>query len=127
LFISSGYGGWKSRLSGREVREVTDITLYFRFCHIELHKDEREARTIFHDGKIAVSCPNDTRDHPDPKAAWWQHAIWHILCGELRGVPSDVLWAHAHGEDAETFACQQEEAECVSMERAMQMRPKWPR
>jgi len=106
--------------------------LRFRFCTVELRRDEQLVITRFHDGTEAHACPHDTPEYhahaiektglDDIMLYCWQHDLAHILCAELRGGPSPVLWAAAHGESTDTAECQAEEDAAQNLQRVLQMR-----
>jgi hypothetical protein len=108
------------------------LTLTFRFCTIELHRDRQLVITRFHDGTEAHACPHETPEYhqhaiektgvDDVMLYCWQHDLMHVIHAEMRGRPSVVLWAVAHGQSTDTLECEVEEREAQGLQRAFQMR-----
>jgi hypothetical protein len=100
----------------------------FRFCTVALHRDDQLVVTRFHDGTEAHACPHDTPEYhahsiektgtDDPMLYCWQHDLMHVIHGEMRGRPSVVLWAVAHGLPTDTPECVMEERETQELQKA---------
>jgi hypothetical protein len=98
---------------------------------VELYPEQQLVITRFADGTEAHACPHDTPEYhahaveksgkDDPMLYCWQHDLMHVIYGEMRGGPSIVLWAVAHGESTETPECEAEEREAQELQRALQM------
>lgn len=113
-------------------QSVAPLVLTFRFCTVELRIDEQLVITRFYDGTEAHACPHDTPEYhahavektgvDDIMLYCWQHDLMHVLHAGIRGRPSVVLWAIAHGESTETSECEIEERGAQELQRAFQMR-----
>ena len=107
------------------------MIVQFRFCTVELRRDEQLVVTRFKDGTEAHASPHDTPDYhqhaiektgqDDILLYCWQHDLMHVVHGEMNNRPSVVLWALAHGEPVGTAECEREERESQDMQRAFQL------
>ena len=109
-----------------------DLVVQFRRCTVELHSEQQIVITRFPDGTEAHACPHDTPEYhahalektglDDVMRYAWQHDLMHVICAEMAGHVSPVLWRLAHGLEPNTPECEAEEVEAQKLQRAFQMR-----